>query len=65
MVFQVTTHLEVTDVIKQKKNEKISVCRGIIIQILKFCSPVVENATTNALNRCIEEHMFPKILETT
>ena len=58
MVFQNTYHLEAMDVIKQMKSRKSSGCDGTNSEILKCCSPVVENATTNAFHRCIEEITF-------
>ena len=51
------------NVIEQKKNKNYSESDGNIIKTLKSCSLVVENAITNAFNKCIVEKKFPKILK--
>ena len=60
MVFQMTNHLEVLDVIKQMKNKKSSGCDGVDNEILKYSSLVVENTITNSFNGRIEKKFFPK-----
>ena len=63
MVLQKTDNLEVMKVIKELKNKKSSGSDDISNEIIKCCSPVVENFLAIAFNKCIEESIFPKCLK--
>ena len=63
MVLQKTDNLEVMKVIKELKNKKSSGSDDISNEIIKCCSPVVENFLAIAFNNCIEESIFPKCLK--
>ena len=45
------------------KNKKSSGHDGISNEILKCCSPVIENYLTNCFNNCIEKQFFPNSLK--
>ena len=62
MVIHPTDHLEVSKIIEQLKNKKISSHGGISNEILKCCSPEVV-FLADAINKDINEHVFPETLK--
>ena len=52
MNFNYTSPEELALIIKKKKNRKSSGCDGISNEILKCCSPVVEEHLSKAFNGC-------------
>ena len=63
MVIHPTDHLEVSKIIKQLKNKKSTGHDGISNEILKCCSPVVDSFLADAINKAINEHVFPETLK--
>ena len=62
MVIHSTAHLEVSKIIKQLKNKKSYGHDGISNGILKCCSPVLDSFLADAINKAINEHVFPEAL---
>ena len=63
MIIPPTDHLKASKIIKQLKNKKSSGHDGISNELLKCCSPVIDSFLANAINRAINEHVFPETLK--
>ena len=63
MVIHPIDHLEVSKIIKQLKNKKIYGHDRISNEILKCCSPVTDSFLADAINKAIDEHVFPETLK--
>ena len=63
MVLNYTNQHEISKILAKMKNKKSSGHDGISNEILKCCSPVIENYLTNCFNNCIEKQFFPNSLK--
>ena len=59
-----TGEFEVASILKAMKNKKSCGMDGISNEILKRCSPIIERHLALALNKCIDEGVFPDIFKT-
>ena len=63
MVLNYTNKHEISNILAKMKNKKSSGHDGISNEILKCCSPVIENYLTNCFNNSIEKQFFPNSLK--
>ena len=64
MVVHQTNASEVTKIIREMKCKKSYGEDGITNEIIKCCSPIVENFIAIAFNKCIQEKTYPKCFKT-
>ena len=64
MVVHQTNASEVTKILREMKCKKSYGEDGIINEMIKCCSPIVENFIAIAFNKCVQEKTYPKCFKT-